>query len=184
MKALLIVDLQRDFCPNGALPAPEGDQIVPVINSLMDKFDYVLASKDWHPANTVHFEKWPVHCVRNTPGAEFHPDLDTTKLDVVLLKGTDNKDDGYSAFEATNENLAVYLRQKRISELYVAGLVTEYCVKQTVLDALRSGFKTFLIEDAVQGICKDENDVPMAIAEMKKAGASIINANEIDFHGQ
>ena len=74
MKALLIVDLQNDFCPNGALPAPDGDRIVPVINRLMDKFDYVLASKDWHPADTVHFEKWPVHCVRDTPGAEFHPD--------------------------------------------------------------------------------------------------------------
>ena len=177
MKALLIVDLQNDFCPNGALPAPDGDHIVPVINSLMDKFDYVLASKDWHPANTVHFEKWPVHCVRDTPGAEFQPDLDTSKIDIILLKGTDNKDDGYSAFEATNEDLAAYLRQKKVSELYVAGLVTEYCVKHTVLDALRNGFKTFLIEDAVQGICKDKNDVPMAIAEMQKAGASIINSD-------
>ena len=181
MKALLIVDLQNDFCPNGALPAPDGDRIVPVINKLMDKFDYVLASKDWHPTKTVHFEKWPVHCVHDTPGAEFHPDLDTSKIDIILLKGTDNKDDGYSAFEATNEDVAAYLRQKKISELYVVGLVTEYCVKQTVLDALRNGFKTFLIEDAVQGICKDKNDVPMAIAEMKKAGALMVKADKIIF---
>ncbi len=179
MKALLIVDLQRDFCPKGALPAPDGDRIVPVINRLMDKFDYVLASKDWHPANTIHFETWPVHCVRDTPGAEFHPDLNINKLDIVLLKGTDNKDDGYSAFEATNENLAAYLRQKKVSELYIAGLVTEYCVKQTVLDGLKNGFKTFLIEDAVQGIGKNKNDVPMAIAEMQKAGASLVNAYTI-----
>lgn len=179
MKALLIVDLQNDFCPKGALPAPHGDRVVSVINKLLDNFDYVLASKDWHPANSIHFETWPVHCVRDTPGAEFHPDLDTSKLDMVLLKGTDNTDDGYSAFEATNENLVGYLRQKRISELYIAGLTTEYCVKQTVLDALKHGFKTFLIEDAVQGICKNKDDVPMAIAEMKKAGASTINADEI-----
>ncbi len=179
MKALLIVDLQNDFCPNGALPAPDGDRIVPVINRLMDKFDYVLASKDWHPANTIHFETWPVHCVRDTPGAEFHPDLDASKLDFVFLKGTDNKDDGYPAFEATNENLTTYLRKKKISELYVAGLVTEYCVKQTMLDALKNGFKTFLIEDAVQGICKDKNDVSEAIADMKKAGALMANSGTI-----
>lgn len=179
MKALLIVDLQNDFCPKGALPAPHGDRVVPVINKMLDKFDYVLASKDWHPVNSIHFETWPVHCVRDTPGAEFHPDLDVSKLDMVFLKGTDNNDDGYSAFEATNKNLVEYLRQKRISELYVAGLTTEYCVKQTVLDALGHGFKTFLIEDAIQGISKKEDDVPKAIAEMKKAGASIVNADDI-----
>lgn len=178
MKVLLIVDLQNDFCPKGALPTPHGDRIVFVINKVLDRFDFVLASKDWHPINSIHFETWPVHCVRGTPGAELHPDLDTSKLDMVFLKGTDNKDDGYSAFEATNENLVEYLRDKRISELYVAGLTTEYCVKQTVLDALRFGFKTFLIEDAIQGIGKNENDVPRAIAEMKKAGASIVNTGD------
>lgn len=179
MKALLIVDLQNDFCPNGALPAPDGDRIVPVINMLMDKFDYVLASKDWHPINSVHFKIWPVHCVRETPGAEFHPDLDISKIDKVFLKGTADMDDGYSAFEATNENLAGYLKQNKVDQVYVAGLTIEYCVKQTVLDALKHNFETFLIEDAAQGICRNENDVPDAIEEMKKAGASIVHEGEI-----
>ena len=179
MRALLIVDLQNDFCPGGALPAPEGDRIVPVINKLMDKFDVVLASKDWHPTETVHFENWPAHCVRDTQGAEFHPDLDAGKIDKVFLKGTQDTDDGYSAFEATNDDLGDYLRKSKVEEVYVTGLVTEYCVKQTVLEALRQGFKTFLIEDAVQGISAHPNDVPMAKAEMEKAGASFVMADEV-----
>ena len=179
MRALMIVDLQNDFCPNGALPAPDGDLIVPVINKLMNKFDFVLASKDWHPVNTVHFEKWPAHCVRDTQGAEFHPELNAAKIDKVFLKGTDDKDDGYSAFEATNDNLEEYLRENKVKEVYVTGLVTEYCVKQTVLEALRQGFETYLIEDAVQGICAYPNDVPLAKAEMEKAGASFITADKV-----
>ena len=179
MRALMIVDLQNDFCPNGALPAPDGDRIVPVINKLMNKFDIVLASKDWHPVNTVHFKKWPAHCVRDTQGAEFHPDLKAGKIDKVFLKGTDDKDDGYSAFEATNENLSDYLKENKVDEVYVTGLVTEYCVKQTVLEALRQGFKTFLIEDAIQGISAHPNDVPLAKAEMEKAGAFIINSDKV-----
>src|SRR5690606_19482878 len=109
-KALLIVDVQNDFCPGGALAVKDGDKVVPVINGIIDKFDLVLASKDWHPVDSVHFEKWPVHCVQNTYGADFHPDLQTDKIDRVLLKGTQNKDDGYSAFEATNVSLADFLR--------------------------------------------------------------------------
>ncbi len=179
MKALLIVDLQNDFCPTGALPAPGGDRIVPVINKLMDKFDVVLASKDWHPTETLHFKKWPAHCVRETWGAEFHPDLDAGKIDKVFLKGTHDTDDGYSAFEATNDDLGDYLRKAKVKSVYVTGLVTEYCVKQTVLEALRQGFKTFLIEDAVQGIGAHPNDVPMAKAEMESAGASIIKSEKI-----
>lgn len=179
MSALLIVDLQNDFCPGGALPAPDGDRIVPVINKLMDKFEVVVASRDWHPTDSVHFEKWPAHCVHDTSGAEFHPDLNVHKIDKVFLKGTNDKDDGYSAFEATNENLADYLRKNKVDEVYVTGLVTEYCVKQTVLEALRQGFKTFLIEDAVQGICAHPEDVPRAKAEMEKAGASIVQADKV-----
>ncbi len=179
MKALMIVDLQNDFCPGGALPAPDGDRIVPVINKLMNKFDVVLASKDWHPVDTVHFEKWPAHCVRETQGAEFHPALDADKINKIFFKGTDDKDDGYSAFEATNENLADYLRKNKVDEVYVTGLVTEYCVKQTVLEALRQGFKTYVIEDAVQGINAHPNDVPQAKAEMEKAGTLMIKADEV-----
>ncbi len=179
MKALLIVDLQNDFCPGGALPAPDGDRIVPVINKLMNKFDYVLASKDWHPAKTVHFKKWPLHCVRNTKGAEFHPDLNADKINKVFLKGTNDKDDGYSAFEADNENLGDYLRNNEVDEVFVTGLVIEYCVKQTVLESLRQGFKTFLIVDAAQGLYEHPEDVPAALDEMKKAGAIIVKSDTV-----
>ena len=126
MKALLIVDVQNDFCPGGALAAPYGDEVVPVINQLMQKFTVIVASKDWHPKNSAHFEKWPLHCVQNTRGAEFHPDLNDQSIQKVFLKGTSGKDDGYSAFEATNEDLKKYLLDKNVDQLYVAGLTTEY----------------------------------------------------------
>lgn len=179
MKALFIVDLQNDFCPKGALPTPKGDIIIPVINKLMDKFDFVLASKDWHPENTVHFNKWPKHCIQNSYGAEFPKGLNSEKIHKIFLKGTGNKDDGYSAFEATNENLAEYLIKNNIDELYVTGLTAEYCVKQTVLDSIKNGFKTFVIKDAVEGIYQHENDVENAFADMEKSGAIIITSDKI-----
>lgn len=179
MKALFIVDLQNDFCPNGALPTPKGDIVIPIINKLMDKFQLVLASKDWHPEKTVHFEKWPKHCVQGTHGAEFPEELASDKINKIFLKGTGNKDDGYSAFEATNENLAEYLRKNNIDELYVTGLTAEYCVKQTVLDSLKNGFKTFVIKDGVEGIYQHEKDVENAFAEMEKAGAVILSSDKI-----
>lgn len=179
MRALIIVDLQNDFCPGGALPAPNADQIVPVINELMGKFDLVLASKDWHPEDTIHFKKWPVHCVRQTPGAAFHPKLQASKIKMVFLKGTDNRDDGYSAFEATNKNLEDYLNKNKVDEVYVTGIATEYCVKQTVLDALERGFKTYVVVDAIQGIHKEANDVPQAMEDMIAAGALTISSEEI-----
>lgn len=179
MKALFIVDLQNDFCPKGALPTPKGDIIIPVINKLMDKFDFVLASKDWHPENTVHFNKWPKHCIQNSYGAEFPKGLNSEKIHKIFLKGTGNKDDGYSAFEATNENIAEYLIKNNIDELYVTGLTAEYCVKQTVLDSIKNGFKTFVIKDAVEGIYQHENDVENAFADMEKSGAIFITSDKI-----
>jgi len=179
MKALFIVDLQNDFCPNGALPTPKGDIIIPVINKLMDKFDFVLASKDWHPENTVHFNKWPKHCIQNSYGAEFPKGLNSEKIHKIFLKGTGNKDDGYSAFEATNENLAEYLIKNNIDELFITGLTAEYCVKQTVLDSIKNRLKTFVIRDAVEGIYQHENDVENAFADMEKAGAIIITSDKI-----
>ena len=131
------------------------------------------------PRRSVAGARRRPHCVRDTHGAEFHPDLDAGKIDKVFLKGTQDTDDGYSAFEATNDDLGDYLRKSKVEEVYVTGLVTEYCVKQTVLEALRQGFKTFLIEDAVQGISAHPNDVPMAKAEMEKAGASFVMADEV-----
>jgi nicotinamidase/pyrazinamidase len=153
--------------------------VVPVINGIIDKFDLVLASKDWHPVDSVHFEKWPVHCVQNTYGADFHPDLQTDKIDRVLLKGTQNKDDGYSAFEATNVSLADFLREEGVTDLYVCGLATDYCVKATALDACKLGFRTYVITDAVAAVNLNPGDDKKALEEISSQGCILVNSNEI-----
>jgi nicotinamidase/pyrazinamidase len=178
-KALLIVDVQNDFCPGGALAVKDGDKVVPVINGIIDKFDLVLASKDWHPVDSVHFEKWPVHCVQNTYGADFHPDLQTNKIDRVLLKGTQNKDEGYSAFEATNISLADFLREEGVTDLYVCGLATDYCVKATALDACKLGFRTYVITDAVAAVNLNPGDDKKALEEISSQGCILVNSSEI-----
>jgi nicotinamidase/pyrazinamidase len=179
MKALLIVDVQNDFCRGGALAVPEGDKVVDVINGLMQKFDFIVASKDWHPANSVHFTKWPAHCVQNTPGAEFHPRLASGRFGHVFLKGTKNKDDGYSAFEATSDNLEGVLREKRITDLYVAGLATDYCVRASALDAVKKGFQTFVVTDAVEAVNVTAGDGAKALEEMRAAGVVLIESHDI-----
>jgi nicotinamidase/pyrazinamidase len=179
VKALLIVDVQNDFCPGGALAVPGGDKVVPVINGLMDKFPLVLASKDWHPKDTVHFKKWPPHCVQNTPGSDFHPALQASKIKKIFLKGTKNKDDGYSAFEATSDDLAGFLRKNEVTDLYIAGLATDYCVKATALDADKNGFETFVVEDAVAAVNVKPGDGEKALKAMAHAGITLIDSNEI-----
>ncbi len=179
MKALIIVDLQNDFLPGGALPAPEGDKIIPVINKLSGLFDLVIASKDWHPDNTVHFQKWPVHCVRESEGADFPRNFNEKMVNLIIYKGTGNSDDGYSAFEATSTDLDQHLQEKGAGELYIAGLTTEYCVKSTVLDALNAGYKTIVIKDAVAGVKAHPGDEEKAWKEMSKAGAMIITSGEL-----
>ncbi len=179
MKALLIVDVQKDFCPGGTLAVPEGDKVVPVINKVMGAFPLVVASKDWHPQDTVHFKKWPPHCVQGTPGADFHPGLDVSRIKKTFLKGAHNKDDGYSAFEAANDNLADFLRKNGVEELYVAGLATDYCVKATALDAEKNGFEAFVIEDAVAAVNKNIGDDEKAFKVMRKAGVTMLTSDEI-----
>ncbi len=179
MKALLIVDVQNDFCPGGALPAPGGDKIIPVINNLMNKFPLILASRDMHPPESRHFEKWPVHCVRDTQGAAFHPDLNTLKIQKELHKGTSDKNDGYSAFEATNADLKDFLKKNQVTDVYITGLTTEYCVKNTALDSIRNGFSTFLISDAVSAVEPDSEHEKNALAEMKEAGIKMIRSGEL-----
>ncbi len=139
MKALLIVDVQNDFCSGGTLAVPDGEKVVPVINKLMERFDIIIASKDWHPERTKHFDKWPVHCVQNTFGAAFHPQLDDEKIQEVFLKGTGSEDDGYSAFEATSIDLEQFLHDHKIDDLYISGLATDYCVLSSALDAHKNG---------------------------------------------
>ncbi len=177
--ALLIIDVQNDFCPGGALAVKDGDKIIPNINKLSKAFNLVVASKDWHQDSTVHFENWPVHCVRGTKGAELHKDLDTTLIDKIILKGTENNDDGYSAFEATSINLNSYLKDNKIKSVYVTGLAIDYCVKRTVLDALKNGFTTYVVIDAVKGVNINPTDSENALKEMTEAGCKIILTADI-----
>jgi len=179
MKALLVVDVQSDFCPGGALAVPAGDNVVAIINALMQKFDLVFASKDWHPADSVHFKKWPPHCVQNTKGAEFHPQLSADQIDQVFLKGTKNKDDGYSAFEATSDDLERVLKANDVGEIYVAGLATDYCVRASALDAVQKGFRTYVITDAVAAVNVKPEDGARALEEMRKSGVHLITSADV-----
>jgi nicotinamidase/pyrazinamidase len=178
-QVLMIVDLQRDFCPGGALAAPRGNEVVPVINRLMDRFQWIVASKDWHPAQTAHFDKWPPHCVRGTVGAAFHPDLDEQKISTVALKGTGESDDGYSAFEATNMDLIHWLRKNSVDALYITGIATEYCVKATALDTLKAGFDVTVITDAVAAVDVHTGDHEKALQEMDAAGVKLISSSQL-----
>lgn len=180
--ALLLVDVQIDFCPGGALAVPDGDAVIPALNDYIARFASwnlpILASRDWHPTETSHFKAgggpWPVHCVQDTPGAAFHPDLALPDHATIVTKGTSPTDDGYSAFEATDEAgraVGERLRQVGVRTLYVGGLATEYCVRASVLDALAQGLDTVLLLDAVRGIDVRQNDVARAIDEMIRASA-------------
>ncbi|MBE0556750.1 MAG: nicotinamidase [Proteobacteria bacterium] len=179
MKGLLIVDVQNDFCPGGALAVPVGDRVVPIINALMDRFTVIAASKDWHPHRTIHFDKWPVHCVHNSLGAEFHPALQSQRIDQVFLKGTGSKDDGYSAYEATNANLEQYLKNRQVDELFVVGLATDYCVRQSALDAAARGFRTFVVTDAVAAVDVKPGDGDRALEEIKAAGIALVASADV-----
>jgi nicotinamidase/pyrazinamidase len=191
--ALLIVDFQNDFCPGGALAVPEGDRIAKPLGEIIDRFDFVVASRDWHPENHGSFAGvevdlskwrgadppsiWPVHCVQGTKGAELHPSLDRSKLDVVVDKGQDPNSQGYSAFQDTR--LAELLHAHDVDRLYVAGLATDYCVKNSVLDARREGFEVTVVEDAVRGVEVEAGDSERAIEEMRQAGAEFAPSEEI-----
>jgi nicotinamidase/pyrazinamidase len=190
-KALLIVDVQNDFCPGGALAVPAGDQVVPVLNVYAQKFagsgHPVFASRDWHPEITKHFTAeggpWPPHCIADTRGAAFHPALKLPAGTSVLTKGTNPEDDGYSAFEAADERgggLQDVLKKSDVASLYVGGLATEYCVRASVMDGLRSGLDVVVLLDAVRGIDVQEGDVARALDEMLRAGARTATLATID----
>ncbi len=178
-KALLIVDVQNDFCPGGTLAVKDGDKVVPIINNIMDKFDVIISTQDWHPVDTVHFEKWPAHCVSNLDGADFHPDLNIDKIDLKLYKGTENKDDGYSAFEATNESLEEYIKQEEIKQIYVCGLATDYCVRASALDAIKLGIRTYVITDAIAAVNLKPDDGKKTLRELSRKGATLIESSAI-----
>ena len=203
MHALIIVDVQKDFLPGGALGVNEGDKILPVIQQLMQqKFDVIVATKDWHPKDhgsfaVSHGKKigdridlfgleqilWPVHCVQGTNGAEFAPGLDVNKFEHVFHKGTDKNIDSYSTFfdngHFKSTGLETYLHKKGIQDLYIAGLTTEYCVKYSVLDARSLGFNVYVIENACKPVDLKEGDGARALEEMRAAGAHIISLNAV-----
>jgi len=178
-QALIVVDVQNDFCPGGTLAIPHGDEVVAPLNKLIDEFlergDPVFKSRDWHPPTTRHFTayggNWPVHCVQNTEGAEFHPALRNDSRIKVISKGMGDRD-GYSAFDGTD--LDSQLNQAGIDEIVVGGLATDYCVKNTVLDALKQGYKVKAVEEAMRPVELRPGDGERAIAEMRAAGAEII----------
>jgi nicotinamidase/pyrazinamidase len=178
VNALLIIDFQNDFTPGGALAVAGGDEIAEPLARLLDRFDLVIATRDWHPPEHSSFAGvWPVHCVQGTRGAELHPSLDQAKVDVVVDKGQDAASEGYSAFQDTE--LGDLLRSRGVDRLYVAGLATDYCVKHSVLDALREGFDVVVLEDAIRGVDAEPGDSERAIAEMRAAGAGFADSNEI-----
>jgi nicotinamidase/pyrazinamidase len=184
MDALILVDIQNDFCPGGSLAVREGDRVVPVANELQKKFELVVATKDWHPPNHSSFESlWPPHCVQGTAGAEFVAGLDTTRLAHVFLKGTDAEVDSYSGFydneHRRSTGLGEWLRARGVTRVTVAGLATDYCVKFTALDALRLGFETTVVEDACRGVEVNAGDTARAVEEMRAAGARVVQSREI-----
>lgn len=179
---LLVVDVQNDFVPGGALPVPEGDRVVPVLNEYVRRFRAaglpVYFSRDWHPEQTKHFAAyggaWPPHCVQGTWGAEFHPDLDVPPEAVIVTKGADPEEDAYSAFQGRTrdgETFVERLRRDGVEHLYVGGLATDYCVRASVLDALKAGFRVTVLVDAIRGVDVRPGDSERALAEMREAGA-------------
>jgi nicotinamidase/pyrazinamidase len=201
--ALIIVDVQNDFIPGGALAVGEGDQVVPVINALQNKFKHVIATQDFHPADHGSFAAnhsgkkpgdfidlgglnqilWPVHCVQGSSGADFHPKLNRSQWMAVFQKGKNPEVDSYSGFfdnaRRGDTGLGDYLKSKGVNQVFVCGLALDYCVKFTALDAQSLGFETFLIEDATRAVNLKTEDGDLAIAEMKTAGIVVVISKEL-----
>ncbi len=202
MKALLIVDLQNDFCPGGALAVPQGDTIVPTVNELVDAFDIVIQTQDWHPSDHHSFASshdgknpydtveldygtqvlWPDHCVQGSNGADFHPELNTHKSEVIIRKGFRKEIDSYSTFyendNQTPTGLTGYLRDRGITDLYTVGLAADFCVKWSILDGIDEGFTMYRVEDSVKGIDLD-GSLKQAWQEMNEKGVITINSDTL-----
>jgi nicotinamidase/pyrazinamidase len=182
--ALILVDVQNDFCPGGSLAVKDGDLIVPVVNELQKRFELIVATKDWHPPGHSSFVSlWPPHCVQETAGAEFVAALDTSRIARVFLKGTDQEIDSYSGFFDNEHRRATglgdYLQARGVNEVFIAGLATDYCVKFTALDAVMLGFKTSVVVDACRGVEVQDGDTARAIEEMSAAGVRIMESRQL-----
>ena len=203
MKALILVDIQNDFLPAGALAVPEGDAVIPVVNRLQEMFELVVATQDWHPPNHSSFAAnhpgkniydqidlnglpqtlWPVHCVQNTQGAELAASLNQSRIVKVFQKGTDPAIDSYSGLfdngHRKSTGLGEWLKSRGVTEVFICGLATDYCVKFTALDAIELGFKTRVIEDACRGVNLNPLDVRKAFEDVGRAGAHIKQSGKL-----
>ncbi len=203
MDALVIVDIQNDFLPGGALAVPEGDRVIPVINRIVGRFEVVVATQDWHPPEHCSFAAnhpgaevgqvievdgleqilWPVHCVQNTPGAALAEGLDTSPVERAFYKGTDPRIDSYSALydnaHRRSTGLAEYLKGRGVTDLYLAGLATDYCVKFSALDAVADGFRTYVIIDACRAVELNVGDARRAVEEMRRAGVTVLDSDRL-----
>jgi nicotinamidase/pyrazinamidase len=203
MKALILVDIQNDFLPGGALAVPRGDDVIPVANRLQPRFGLVVATQDWHPRGHGSFAStrpgrkpgemaelgglsqvlWPDHCVQGTRGAEFGPGLEMTRVEAIIRKGTDPTIDSYSGFfdngHRKSTALGDYLRGRGATDVYVLGLATDYCVRFTALDAVRLGFRAFLVKDGSRGVELNKGDVDRAIDEMRRAGVAVVQSADV-----
>jgi len=203
MNALIIVDLQNDFLPGGALPVPHGDEVIPVANELQSRFDLVVATKDWHPPDHGSFAAnhpgkkpgdrvildgieqilWPVHCVQNTYGAEFAPAFDTSRIAQVFHKGVERNIDSYSTFfdnaHRRETGLADYLKKRSIKNIYLMGLALDYCVKYSALDARHLGLNTHVILHGCRGIELESGYIDRALDEMRRAGAVLLQSGDV-----
>lgn len=201
--ALLIIDVQNDFCSHGALAVPQAEAIIPLINDMQTYFDELIATQDWHPANHMSFAAnqlgrkigetikiggisqilWPIHCVQNSHGAMFHPDLHISPTIQIIRKGTDPSIDSYSAFfdnaHLKKTELDDYLQSKNITTLYLVGLATDYCVKYSALDAIFLGYETYVITDACRGVNLNKDDTEKALQEMHQTGVHIVQSKDV-----
>ena len=203
MEALIVVDIQNDFLPGGALAVNHGDEIIPIVNELMEKFELVVATQDWHPAGhgsfaSSHKEKkpgdiielnglqqilWPDHCIQGTKGAAFAPGLHTARFNKIIQKGTDPAIDSYSGFfdngKKKDTGLHQYLQSENVDTTYIVGLATDYCVKYTALDSADLGYHTYVIADATRAVNLEDGDFEKALKEMKEKGIHIIQAADL-----
>jgi nicotinamidase/pyrazinamidase len=203
MKALILVDIQNDFLPGGALAVPRGDEVIPIANRVQPAFDLIVATQDWHPAGHGSFAStrpgrkpgevdelaglpqvlWPDHCVQGSRGAEFARALEMNRVEAIFRKGTDPSIDSYSGFFDNGHRKATglgdYLKGRAATDVYVAGLATDYCVKFTALDARKLGFRTFLVQDASRGVELRAGDVARAVDEMRQAGVEVVQSTRL-----
>lgn len=207
-KALILIDLQNDFFPGGALGIPLAETVIPIANRLQEYFSLIVATKDWHPLQHKSFAVnhpgkkvfdlielqglpqvlWPSHCVQNSWGSEFHPKLKTDKINKIIYKGTDNEIDSYSGFfdnaHRKETGLDAFLKTQGVKEVYIMGLATDYCVQYSVIDAAKLGYKTFLIEDGCCGIEKNPGDIEKSKQNMLDAAAFIINSQNLEIFSE